>query len=130
MKRVVIFTDGAADPNPGPAAIGAVIKNEQGQAVSHISQSIGEATNNQAEYQAVIAALEAALKLGATQVEVRSDSEWLVRQVNGQYRVKAAAIRPLYIKVKQLQTRFEKCLFQHIPREQNEAHELTTRGLR
>jgi ribonuclease HI len=130
MKKVVIFTDGAADPNPGPAAIGAVIKNERGQVVSRISQSIGEATNNQAEYQAVIAALEAALKLGATQVEVRSDSEWLVRQVNGQYRVKAAAIRPLYIKVKQLQTRFEKCVFRHIPREENQAHQLTTRGLR
>jgi len=130
MKKAIIFTDGAADPNPGPASIGAIIKSERGRVVSRISQSIGEATNNQAEYQAVIAALEAALKLGATQVEVRSDSEWLVRQVNGQYRVKAAAIRPLYIRVKQLQTRFEKCTFVHIPREENEAHQLTTLGLR
>ena len=129
MKKAIIFTDGAADPNPGPAGIGAVIKNERGQVVSRISQSIGEATNNQAEYEAVIAALEAALKSGAIQVEVRSDSEWLVRQVNGQYRIKAAAIRPLYIKVKQLQTQFDKCSFTHIPREENEAHQLTTRGL-
>jgi ribonuclease HI len=130
MKKAVIFTDGGADPNPGPAAIGAVIKSERGRVVSRISRSIGRATNNEAEYQAVIAALEAAFKLGATQVEVRSDSEWLVRQVNGQYRVKAAAIRPLYIKVKQLQTQFEKCIFTHIPREENEAHHLTTLGLR
>jgi ribonuclease HI len=125
MKKVIIFTDGGADPNPGPAAIGAIIRSERGRVVSRISQSIGQATNNQAEYQAVIAALEAALKLGATQVEVRSDSELMVRQVNGQYRVKAAAIRPMYIKVKQLQTQFEKCVFLHIPREENEAHRLT-----
>jgi len=125
MKKAIIFTDGAADPNPGPASIGVVIKSERGQVVSRISQSIGKATNNEAEYQAVIAALEAALKLGVTQVEVRSDSEWLVRQVNGQYRVKAAAIRPLYIKVKQRQMQFEKCVFTHIPREKNEAHQLT-----
>jgi len=125
MKKAIIFADGGADPNPGPARIGAVIKSERGRVVGLISQSIGEATNNQAEYQAVIAALEAALKLGVTQVEVRSDSEWLIRQVNGQYRVKAAAIRPLYIRVKQLQTQFEKCNFTHIPRELNEAHRLT-----
>jgi ribonuclease HI len=125
MKKAIIFTDGAADPNPGPASIGVVIKSERGKVVSRISQSIGKATNNEAEYQAVIAALEAALKLGITQVEVRSDSEWLVRQVNGQYRVKAAAIRPLYIGVKQRQMQFEKCTFVHIPRGQNEAHRLT-----
>jgi len=130
MKKAIIFTDGAADPNPGPASIGAVIKSQRGRIVSRISQSIGKATNNQAEYQAVIAALEAALKLGVTQVGVRSDSEWLVQQVNGQYRVKAAAIRPLYIRVKQLQTQFEKCVFTHIPRGENEAHQLTILGLR
>jgi ribonuclease HI len=125
MKKAIIFTDGAADPNPGPASIGVIIKSEKGRVVSRISQSIGRATNNEAEYQAVITALEAALKLGITQAEVRSDSEWLVRQVNGQYRVKAAAIRPLYIAVKQRQMRFEKCTFVHIPREKNEAHRLT-----
>ena len=128
MKKVIIYTDGGASPNPGPASIGAVIKDEKGLAVGLVSQSIGIATNNEAEYQAVIAALQMASKLGAESVELRSDSEWLVRQVNGQYKVKAASIRPLYLAVKQAQERFEECVFKHIPRELNEAHELADRA--
>jgi ribonuclease HI len=128
MKKLVIYTDGGASPNPGPASIGAVIKDEHGLAVSLISRSIGIATNNEAEYQAVIAALEMASKLGAEIVEVRSDSEWLVRQVNGLYKVKAASIRPLYLAVKQAQLEFAQCVFKHIPRELNEAHELADRA--
>jgi ribonuclease HI len=123
LKNVVIYTDGGANPNPGPAAIGAVIKDQAGKIIGCISQSIGHATNNEAEYRAVVAALKMALKLGARQVELRSDSELLVRQVNGQYKVKAAGIRPFYIEVKQTQEQFERCLFTHIPRELNEAHE-------
>jgi len=129
MRKAVIYTDGSAIPNPGPAGIGALIKDEKGSVVGVVSQCIGSATNNQAEYEAVIAALEMALKLQATSVELRSDSEWLVSQVNGQYRVKAAAIRPLYIRVKQLQEQFDVCVFRHIPREQNEAHELADRAV-
>jgi ribonuclease HI len=125
VKNVVIYTDGGANPNPGPAAIGAVIKDPAGKVIGCISQSIGYATNNEAEYGAVIAALKMALKLGVQQVELRSDSELLVRQVNGRYKVKSAGIRPFYIEVKQLQEKFESCLFVHIPREQNEAHEYT-----
>jgi ribonuclease HI len=128
MKKLVIYTDGGANPNPGPASIGAVIRDEEGHAVSLISLSIGIATNNEAEYQAVIAALEMASKLGAERVELRSDSELLVRQVNGQYKVKAASIRPLYLAVKQAQLRFGECVFKHIPRELNEAHELADRA--
>ena len=128
MQRAIIYTDGSASPNPGPASIGAVIKDEKGRVVGLISQSIGRATNNEAEYGAVIAALRMVLKLGARRVEVRSDSEWLVRQINGQYRVKAASIRPLYLEVKQLQQQFENCIFVHILRELNEAHELADRG--
>ena len=123
MKNVVIYTDGGANPNPGPAAIGAVIKDQAGKVIGCISQSIGYATNNEAEYRAVIAALKMAQKLGVQQVELRSDSELLVRQVNGQYKVKAAGIRPFYIEVKQIQEQFESCVLIHIPRELNEAHE-------
>jgi ribonuclease HI len=123
LKSVVIFTDGGASPNPGPAAIGAVIKDKSGIIVGCISQSIGYATNNEAEYRAVIAALQMALKLGVQQVELRSDSELLVRQINGQYKVKAAGIRPFYIEIKHIQEQFERCIFNHIPRELNEAHE-------
>lgn len=128
MKKVIIYTDGGASPNPGPASIGAVIKDEQGLAIGLVSQPIGVATNNEAEYRAVIAALAMASKLGAQSVELRSDSEWLVRQVNGQYKVKAAGIRPLYLAVKQAQAHFEECVFKHIPRELNEAHELADRS--
>jgi len=131
IKKVVIFTDGAAEPNPGPAAIGAVIRDEQGRTITKISQSIGRASNNQAEYRALIAALEKAHRLGANDVEVRSDSELLVRQINGQYRVKAIALKPLYQKAKELVGLLEKFTITHIPREENtEADKLAGMALR
>src|SRR3989337_2861069 len=95
-KRLIINTDGVSRGNPGAGAIGATIKNEPGRLITSISQSIGRATNNEAEYRAIIAALEKAIQLGAKQVEVRSDSELVVRQINGQYRVKNASLKPLY----------------------------------
>ncbi len=130
-RRVVIFTDGAAKNNPGPAAIGAIIKDTQGNNISTISQSIGKATNNQAEYRAVIAALEKAIALGANQVEIYSDSELLVRQINGQYRVKKASLKPLYQRVKHLQNQLEGFTITHIPGEENtEAHNLANLALK
>ncbi len=130
-KRVVIFTDGASLGNPGPAAIGAIIKDEQGRLIAHISRRIGRATNNQAEYRAIIAALEKAISLGARQVELNSDSELVVKQINGRYRVKKAALKPLYQKVKQLQDSLEGFSVTHAPREQNtEAHKLAHLALR
>ncbi len=119
IKRVVIFTDGTAEPNPGPAAIGATIKDEQGKLITSISQPIGQATNNQAEYRAIIAALENAISLGASQVDIHSDSELVVRQINGRYRVKNAALKPLYQRVKQLQSQLKGFTITHIPRQQN-----------
>ena len=130
VNRVVIFTDGVAEPNPGPAAIGATIKDGQGRLIASISQPIGHATNNQAEYRAIIAALESAITLGAGQVDMRSDSELVVRQINGRYRVKNAALKPLYQKVKRLQSRFEGFTITHIPRQQNrEADSLAGKAL-
>ena len=130
-KRVVIFTDGVAEPNPGPAAIGATLKDEQGRLITAISQPIGRATNNQAEYRAIIAALENAISLGANQVDMRSDSELVVRQINGRYRVKNASLKPLYQKVKQLQSQLEGFTINHIPREQNrEADSLASNALK
>ena len=119
MKKLIINTDGTAEPNPGPAAIGATIKDERGRVIATISQRIGRATNNQAEYRAIIAALEKAISLGASQVDVRSDSELVVRQLNGRYRVKKAALKPLYQQVKQLSSQFAGFNITHIPREQN-----------
>jgi len=129
-KKVIVFTDGAAEPNPGPAAIGAVIKDEQGKVIATISQSIGRSTNNQAEYRAVIAALEKAIKLGATHVNLYSDSELVVKQLSGGYRVKKAELKPLYQKVKHLQSLLEGFTVTHIPRWQNaEADKLTNLAL-
>jgi ribonuclease HI len=118
-ERVVIFTDGASRGNPGPGAIGAIIKEQQGRHIAHISQAIGKTTNNQAEYQAIIAALEAAIRLGARQVELKSDSELVVKQLNGQYRVKKTTLKSLYQRVKELTNQFEDFTITHIPRQQN-----------
>ena len=120
IKQVVIFTDGASRNNPGPAAIGVIIKDTLGNTLASISQPIGQTTNNQAEYRAIIAALENAIHLGATQVDMRSDSELAVRQINGRYRVKKAELKPLYLKVMQLAGQLEGFTITSIPREQNE----------
>lgn len=130
-KRVIICTDGASLGNPGLAAIGAIIKDEQGRLIARISQRIGQATNNQAEYKAIIAALQKAISLGARQVELNSDSELVVKQINASYRVKKPALKPLYQKVKQLQDSLEGFSITHIPGQQNtEAHKLAHLALR
>ncbi len=130
MKKAVIYADGASRGNPGSAAIGATIKDGQGRLVTSISQRIGRATNNQAEYRAIIAALEEATKLGAKQVDINSDSELVVKQINGEYRVKKATLKPLYQQVKQLQGSFQGFTITHIPRRQNiEADKLANKAL-
>jgi len=131
IRKAVIHTDGAAEPNPGPAAIGATIKDEQGRLIARISQRIGITTNNQAEYRAIIAALEHAISLGVNRVEMRSDSELVVRQISGVYRVRKPALKPLYHRVKQLQRQLQGFTITHIPRQQNtEAHKLAHLALR
>ena len=131
IQRVVIFTDGASQGNPGPAAIGATIEDEQGKLITTISQPIDQATNNQAEYRAVIAALERAIRLGANQVDMHSDSELVVRQINGRYRVKKASLKPLHQQVKQLQSQLKGFTIVHIPRSENaEADQLANRALK
>ena len=130
MKKAVIFTDGIAEPNPGPAGIGVAIKDEQGNLIATISQPIGHATNNQAEYKAIIAALEKVIGLGVKQVDMRSDSELVVRQINGIYRVKNSALKPLYRHVKQLQSQLDRFTITHIPRRLNkEADRLAGQAL-
>ncbi|MDD5127053.1 MAG: ribonuclease HI family protein [Dehalococcoidales bacterium] len=121
MIKATIYTDGAARGNPGPAAIGVVIKDEQNTVVAHISQRLGVTTNNQAEYRALIAGMQKAIALGAQEVEIRSDSELMVRQLTGAYRVKNAGLKPLYEQAKKLLTQFHRCTFVNIPREQNRA---------
>ena len=131
VKKVVIKTDGACRGNPGPAAIGAVIRDEQGNIITTISRAIGTTTNNQAEYRAIIAALEKAIELGARQVDLHSDSELVVRQIRGRYRVKKASLRELYQKVVQLQGKLQAFTVTRIPREENrEADRLANKALK
>ncbi|MFC2027040.1 ribonuclease HI family protein [Chloroflexota bacterium] len=120
IRKVVIHSDGVSRNNPGPAAIGATVKDEQGRLLATISRSIGRATNNQAEYRAVIAALEKAINLGARQIELNLDSELIVRQVTGRYRVKNEALKPLFGRVKKLLGSLEGFSIRHVPRQQNQ----------
>ncbi|MBN2240824.1 MAG: ribonuclease HI family protein [Dehalococcoidales bacterium] len=121
-----MYTDGGADPNPGPGAIGVVIKNEAGETIDTISQPVGIVTNNKAEYMAVIAALEKAKTLGIEEVRMYADSQLIVRQLNGEYRVRNAQLKPLYQKVIDLKKTFKQYSIEYIPREMNrEADKLT-----
>ncbi|HUV43844.1 MAG TPA: ribonuclease HI family protein [Dehalococcoidales bacterium] len=128
---LVINADGASRGNPGPAAIGATIKDENGRLLASVSQRIGRTTNNQAEYRALIAALEKAISLEARRVDIRLDSELVVRQVEGRYKVKKATLRPLYLRVGELLGRLEGFTLTHVPREQNaEADRLANAALK
>ncbi len=130
VNKVIICTDGAARGNPGPAAIGATLKDETGNLIARISRRIGVTTNNQAEYQAIIAALEKVVSLGTKQVILNSDSELVVKQINGRYKVKKAVLRPLYQKVVQLIGSLEGFTIAYIPRAQNaEADKLANKAL-
>jgi ribonuclease HI len=129
--KLIINTDGCSKSNPGPAAIGVTLKDIAGKNVAIISQAIGVATNNVAEYRAVIAGLEKALKLGATEIEVRSDSELMVRQLSGRYKVKAPGLLPLYLKASEYLLKFRKVTLKNIPRELNaEADALANEALK
>ncbi len=131
VEKVIIMADGAFAGNPGPSAIGATIKDEHGKLISRISQRIGVATNNQAEYRAIITALNEAIGLGAKKVDIRLDSELIVKQIRGQYRVKNTALKPLFEEMKQLTERLEAFTITHVPRSQNrEADYLANRALR
>jgi len=130
VKKMIIHADGASRGNPGPAAIGATIKDEQGKLIACISQGIGRTTNNQAEYRAVIAALEKAIRLGAEEVDINLDSQLVVKQISGEYRVKKPALKPLYQQVKQRQSLLKGFSIAYIPRRQNtEADRLASRAL-
>lgn len=129
-EKLILFTDGGARGNPGPAGIGCVIFDGKGNIVEEISECIGEATNNQAEYKALLAGLAKAKELGAKEVEVFLDSELVVKQLNREYRVKDKDLAPLFIQVYNLTLGFKKIIFKHIRREQNElADELVNLAL-
>jgi len=117
--RIIAYTDGASRGNPGPAAAGFTLSEPGGTELQAKAFFLGEATNNAAEYTAIIRALEAARQIGAEQITVFSDSELLVRQVNGQYKVKSEHIRPFFQQVLDLLAQFRDWKVRHILREKN-----------
>ena len=114
-----LHADGAARGNPGPAAYGFVLDSPSGDELAGEGEAIGEATNNVAEYRGLIAGLEHALALGVTRLEVRMDSELVVRQMSGRYRVKHPGLVPLFRRARALVERLESWSIVHVPREQN-----------
>lgn len=125
MKSILIFTDGGARGNPGPAGIGAVILDEKGKVLKEISKYIGETTNNVAEYEALIAALSYAKetfgeKLRTMRVDVQMDSELIVRQMNGLYKVKEPSLQERFAKIALMRLEdMPNLTFSHVRREKN-----------
>jgi len=125
MRKIIIYTDGGSRGNPGPAAIGVLFCNEKGQVIKEYSEYLGETTNNEAEYRAVIFALKKFKALFGgklaknSEIEVRSDSELLINQLNGKYKILDSKIQPLFISTWNLKLDFKKVKFKLIPREKN-----------
>lgn len=126
MKKLIVYTDGGSRGNPGPAGIGAVICNEKAEPIKRYSHYLGVSTNNEAEYQAVIFALKKVKALFGKkaskniEIVVRSDSELLTKQLEGEYKVLNPKIQLLFIEVWNLRIDFKKVRFTFIPREKNE----------
>ena len=121
MSRLVVHVDGGARGNPGPAAIAAVVSSPDGEVLEEHGELIGEATNNVAEYRALLLGIERARELGASELELVGDSELIVRQVLGDYRVKQEGLRPLHAQVREALREFETWSIRHVRREENEA---------
>ena len=115
----MVNVDGGARGNPGPAAIGAVLRSEAGEVLEERSERIGVATNNVAEYRALLLGIERAAALGASELELVGDSELIVRQVKGEYKVKDAGLRKLHAEVKRALEPFARWSIRHVRREQN-----------
>jgi len=122
--KLFVNVDGAARGNPGPAAIGVTLKDEHRKLIATISECLGDTTNNQAEYRALISGLKRAISLGATQVQVYSDSELMVRQINGIYRVKKEELKLLHAQARRLAGRLEGFKITSIGREKNREADL------
>ncbi|MGH9444497.1 MAG: ribonuclease HI family protein [Terriglobia bacterium] len=126
----VVNIDGASRGNPGAAASAVVIKAADGAPVASFAKRLGKTTNNFAEYQALLAALEYALEHGQRRVRVRSDSELLVRQITGQYKVKSGVLKPLHHRARHMISQLDTFSISHIPRERNrEADRLANEAL-
>jgi ribonuclease HI len=125
MKKIIIYTDGGSRGNPGPAAIGVLFCNEKKEVFKRFSKFLGQMTNNEAEYQAVIFALKKFKSLFGkklakeTEIEIRSDSELLINQLKGKYKILETSLQPLFLEIWNLRLDFKKVNFKLIPREKN-----------
>ena len=128
--KVVVNVDGGSRGNPGPAAIAAVVQEPGGEVLEESAEPIGRATNNVAEYRALLLGIERAAALGATELELVGDSELIVRQVEGRYKVKDATMKELHAQVRKALAGFEDWSIRHVRRELNsEADRLVNEAL-
>jgi len=128
--KLIVNVDGGARGNPGPAAIGIVIRDGEGAVLRDLGETIGEATNNVAEYKALIRGIELAVEMGGDQLEIRGDSELVVKQMLGQYKVKHPDMKPLHAQAKDALAGVSEWSIRHVRREQNsEADALVNQAL-
>lgn len=130
MTKMIVYTDGGSRGNPGPAAAAYILKDAAGKTIAGKAYFLNQATNNIAEYNGILRGLQAAKLAGASQVELLSDSELIIRQIHGQYKVKSDALRDLFCQVMDQLAAFQSWQASHIPREQNkEADALANRAM-
>lgn len=130
MKHATLFTDGASRGNPGHAGAGFVLTGPDGDVIFEGKDYLGELTNNQAEYIALQKGIEKAVECGIEKIDIKMDSELIVRQIKGEYRVKNEGLKPFYLKVLKLLDKFEKYSIGHVPREMNKiADNLANRAI-
>ena len=128
--KVILHVDGGARGNPGPAAIGVVVSSPEGEVLEELGETIGVATNNVAEYRALLTGVERARALGATEVEIVNDSELVAKQLTGAYKVKHPAMKPLYAEAIAALRGFDGWRIRSVPRAQNaRADELVNQAL-
>jgi ribonuclease HI len=126
----IVYTDGAARGNPGPAGAGALVLDAEGRRVAEVDEYLGEATNNVAEYRALLLGLACAREVGAREIEVRADSELLVKQMNGEYRVRSPQLLVLHRRARRLERAFESVAYVHVRRAANtDADRLANRAI-
>src|SRR6201991_3020858 len=113
MGKLTVNGDGGARGTPGPAAIGVVVRNDDGAVVEAVGETIGRQTNNVAEYQAMLRGIELALAHGADEVELIGDSELIIRQIEGRYKVKKADLKPFHAKAKEMLAKFDSWSIRH-----------------
>ena len=130
MTTATLHTDGGARGNPGPAGIGVVLSDTDGNVIGEIARGIGSTTNNVAEYTALVEGLQLALDKGVTEIDVRLDSQLVVSQVRGEWKIKSDALRQLAVRARSLLGKFERSTLTHVPRERNaDADRLANQGM-